>query len=100
MSDSVLVPIQQALERLPRGGSGAYSLSPSSLVAGRIATLIQMHTLKLPMANPQMLEMFTKAERNDLAYSYLQDVNKCFQMEFAGKFLTHAVQLWKVSQSV
>ena len=98
LPDSQVPPIAQVLQRLPHGGAGVYALSPGSLVAGRIAALIQMHTLQLPLANPQMLEMFAKAERNDPAYSYLRDVNKCFQMEFAGKFLTHAVQLWKVSQ--
>ena len=98
MAEAAAAPIPQVLQRLPMGGAGALNLASTSLLATRIAALIQQHTLQLPLANPQMLEMFTKAERNDPDYSYLQDVNKCFQMEFAGKFLTHAVQLWKVSQ--
>lgn len=97
MSDDGSMP--QALHRLPRGGAGVYALAPDSLVARRVNAVTQMHTLHFSQSNPQMLEMFTKAERNCPPYSYgLQGAGAVFQMEFAGKFLTHAVQVWKVSQ--
>eukprot|EP01045_Picozoa_sp_COSAG04_P016114 COSAG04_NODE_1320_length_7235_cov_2.160874_1_plen_272_part_10 len=76
---------------------GSVALAPRSLVAARSAAIIRGHVLPLPLANPQLLEMFRKEERNSRDFTFLQGGNKGFQMEFAGKFLTHATQLWKLT---
>lgn len=78
-------------------GLGGLSLALSTALAERCRVVIERHVKPLPSANPQMLEMFRSEERNSPQWSYIQDKDHAWMPEFAGKWLTHAVQLWTLT---
>eukprot|EP01052_Picozoa_sp_SAG31_P012807 SAG31_NODE_757_length_12296_cov_8.840289_7_plen_326_part_00 len=78
----------------PAIGIGGIRLGSSTTLAERCRLIIERHVKPLPSANPQMLEMFRSQERNSPLLSYIQDKDHAWMPEFAGKWLTHAVQLW------
>ena len=78
-------------------GLGSVSLASGTALAERCRVVIERHVKPLPSANPQMLEMFRSEERNDPSISYIQDKDHAWMPEFAGKWLTHAVQLWMLT---
>ena len=78
-------------------GPGSVSLASSTALADRCRVVIERHVKPLPSANPQMLEMFRSEERNSPHWSYIQDKDHAWMPEFAGKWLTHAVQLWMLA---
>jgi DUF1680 family protein len=82
---------------LRAGAAGSVQLTADSVLGERCRVIIERHVKPLPSANPQLLEMFRVEERNSPAESYIIDKDHSWMSEYAGKFLTHAVQLWALT---
>jgi hypothetical protein len=71
--------------------SATFGLDPSSAVGAVIGRVVQHFCLPLPLSNPKILEMFRDRDRQPpqplLPWSG----------EFVGKYLTHCVQLYKLT---
>lgn len=83
-----------AAERRPRlvpCHDVAWTLSGE--VGARVAAAIDQWILPLPQANPALLEMFRE---RDLQPAH----DRCpWEGEYAGKYLTHCVQIWRLTRS-
>ncbi len=87
MKPKTLTPVSPVLQ-VP----AATSFSLGGEIGRRLDAVTRQWILPAPMANPAMLEMFRNRERRPL-----QD-QMAWAGEFAGKYLTHAAQIYRLTR--